>query len=87
MRIHLDRSKCTRWQGACEACFASHLVHGDFETADCALDVRQDGRANIEFAINDRDHSFKVLTITPVNRAEALDSWLLLWRQQAGAAA
>ncbi|MGH2581714.1 MAG: hypothetical protein ACRDFQ_02305 [Anaerolineales bacterium] len=87
MKVTLDRRHCTRWQGACESCFANHLAHGDFDTADCGMNIVEDGRKTVEFSITDRDGSFKTLTITPRNQAEAIDSWLLLWQQQAGVAA
>lgn len=86
MIVNLDRRYCTRWQGACESCFATRLQHGNFDAADCGLRVVNDGHRNIEFNITDRDGSRKVLTVTPANQAEAIDSWLLLWQQQAGLA-
>lgn len=84
MRVSLDRSKCTRWQGACESCFASRLEESNFDASNCGLEVVEDGREFIEFNIHDRDGSFKTLTVTPSNRADAIDSWLLLWQQQSG---
>jgi hypothetical protein len=87
MKVTLDRRHCTRWQAACESCFAHRLEDENFECADCGLQVIEDGREAIEFNITDRDGSFKTLTVTPKNRAEAIDSWLLLWQQQSGAIA
>jgi hypothetical protein len=87
MKVTLDRRHCTRWQAACESCFSHRLEQDNFDAADCGLRVVDDGRNTIEFAITDRDGSFKTLTVTPKNRAEAIDSWLLLWQQQSGATA
>lgn len=84
MIVNLDRRHCTRWQGACESCFANRLEQRNFDAADCGLRVVEDGRDTIEFNITDRDGSHKVMTVTAANRAEAIDSWLLLWQQQAG---
>lgn len=85
MIVTLDRRHCARWQGACESCFATRLEQSNFDAADCGLRVNEDGRKEIEFDITDRDGSHKVLTVTPKNRAEAIDSWLTLWQQQSGA--
>jgi hypothetical protein len=87
MKVTLDRRHCTRWQAACESCFSHRLEQENFDAADCGLRVVEDGRKTIEFAITDRDGSFKTLTVTPNNRADAIDSWLLLWQQQSGATA
>lgn len=86
MIVTLDRRHCTRWQGACESCFAARLQQENFDAANCGLRVVEDGRQAVEFNITDRDGSRKVLTVTPANRAEAIDSWLLLWQKQAGTA-
>jgi hypothetical protein len=48
------------------------------------MNVVEDGRKAIEFSITDRDGSFKTLPVTPRNKADGIDSWLLLWQQQAG---
>jgi hypothetical protein len=85
MKVTLDRNHCTRWQAACESCFATRLEQGNFDAADCGLHVVEDGRKDIEFDITDRDGSRKVLSVNAANRADAIDSWLLLWQQQAGA--
>jgi hypothetical protein len=87
MIVTLDRRHCTRWQAACESCFATRLEQENFDAANCGLQVVDDGRKEIEFHITDRDDSYKVLTVTPRNRADAIDSWLLLWQQQSGAVA
>ncbi|MEX2143824.1 MAG: hypothetical protein WD740_04460 [Anaerolineales bacterium] len=84
MKVTLDRTHCTRWQAACESCFAMRLEQSNFDAADCGLQVVEDGRATIDFEITDRDGSNKKLSVTPANRADAIDSWLLLWQQQAG---
>jgi hypothetical protein len=60
------------------------LVQNNFDVADCCLRVAQDDRQSIEFDITDRDGSRKMINVTPSNRADAMDSWLLLWQQQAG---
>jgi hypothetical protein len=84
MIVTLDRRQCPRWQAACESCFATRLIQNNFDVADCCLRVTQDSRPAMEFDITDRDGSHKVLNITADNRADAMDSWLLLWQQQAG---
>lgn len=86
MKVTLDRNHCTRWQAACESCFATRLEQGNFDAANCGLLVVEDGREAIEFDITDRDGSRKVLSVNAANRADAIDSWLLLWQQQAGMA-
>ncbi len=86
MIVTLDRRICPRWQASCESCFATRLLQDNFDAADCCLRVAQDARPAIEFNITDRDGSHKVLSVTPANRADAMDSWLLLWQQQAGVA-
>lgn len=86
MKVTLDRRFCTRWQAACESCFAARLEQSNFDASNCGLSVVDDGRETIEFSITDRDGSLKTLTVTPKNRADAIDSWLLLWQQQAGVA-
>lgn len=84
MKVTLDRNHCNRWQGSCEACFATRLEQDNFDAADCGMQVVEDGREAIEFSITDRDGSHKTLTVTPRNRAEAVDSWLNLWKEQSG---
>ncbi len=86
MKVTLDRRHCSRWQGSCESCFATRLEQNNFDAADCGLQVLDDGRKTIDFAITDRDGSHKTLSVTPENRAEAVNSWLHLWQQQSGAA-
>ena len=85
MIVTLDRRLCPRWQAACESCFTTRLTQNNFDVADCCLRVTQDNRSSMEFDITDRDDVRKVLTVTDRNRAAAMDSWLLLWQQQAGA--
>lgn len=87
MKVTLDRRCCTRWQAACESCFATRLQQENFDASNCGLEMLDDGRSEYEFHITDRDGSQKTLTITPQNMADAIDSWLLLWQQQSGAAA
>ena len=84
MKVTLDRRHCTRWQAACESCFATRLEQSNFDAADCGLNVADDGREIIEFSITDRDGSLKTLNVAPRDRADAIDSWLLLWQRQAG---
>lgn len=84
MKVTLDRRLCTRWQASCESCFSTRLIQNNFDAADCGLHVEEDGRQPIEFRITDRDGSQKTLVVNSGNRAEAMDSWLLLWQQQAG---
>lgn len=82
MQIYLDRTKCVRWQAACESCFSSRLTLKEFEIADCAMAVVSDGSEDITFQIKDRDGSIKTLVITPEEEADASDSWLLLWEKK-----
>ena len=82
MQVYLDRTKCVRWQAACESCFSSRLTLKEFEIADCAMAVVSDGSENITFQIKDRDGTRKTLVITPEEEAEASDSWLLLWEKK-----
>lgn len=84
MFITLDRRFCTRCQASCESCFTTRLLQENFDAADCCLDTTQGSSATLDFSITDRDGSHKELSVTPANRAEAMDSWLLLWQQQAG---
>jgi hypothetical protein len=87
MRITLDRNYCQRWQASCESCFASRLTQNNFDVADCCLAAVPDGREALEFRIHDRDGQLRTLTVNDQNWADAYDSWLLLWRAQAGLAA
>ena len=73
MKVTLDRRHCSRWQGSCESCFATRLEQNNFDAADCGLQVLDDGRKTIDFAITDRDGSHKTLSVTPENRAEAVE--------------
>ena len=84
MHVYLDRTKCIRWQAACESCFSSRLTLKEFDIADCAMAVINDGSENITFQIKDRDGTTKTLVITPEEEAEAWDSWLLLWENKQG---
>jgi len=60
------------------------MSQGNFDAADCGLGVVEDGLKTMEFAITDRDGSLKTLIVNQNNRGQAYDSWLLLYRQQAG---
>lgn len=82
MIVTLDRRLCPRWQAACESCFSTRLTQNNFDVADCCVRVTQDNRSPMEFDITDRDGQPKRLTVNAANRAEAMDSWLLLWQQQ-----
>ena len=85
MKVTLDRTKCTRWQAACESCFASRLEQENFDASNCGLEMLEDGHPEYLFDITDRDGSHKTLKVSPQNMADAIDSWLLLWQKQSDA--
>jgi hypothetical protein len=84
MNIVLDRRLCNRSQIECETCFASHLAKGNFNRAECVLEIIDTGRTEFVYKIYDRDKSIKNLTVTGETFGKALDSWQKLWEEQAG---
>lgn len=84
MHVLLDRNLCKRTASGCEVCFATHVACGDFDSADCIVNVVDTQRPEIVFRIQDRDQSVKTLVVKEENMNEALASWLWLWERQAG---
>lgn len=83
MRIVLDRRTCDCWDAACEAHFGWHFLREEVTPVDCTVEMVDDGKSEITFFIKDRDGNDKTLVVNDENRAEAIDSWLLVLEKQA----
>lgn len=85
MKIYMDRTSCTCWQGACESSFGARLLKArmrdwDFEPGGCIVESIEDGNPEATVLIKDWDGE-KVLVLNERNWADAFDSWLLLWEK------
>jgi hypothetical protein len=49
---------------------------------DCTVEMVDDGRDEVTFLILDKDGTDKELVVDEQNRAEAYDSWRLVWEKQ-----
>lgn len=88
MKIYMDRTKCTCWQGSCEAGFGwrlEHLLKGEALPGGCMYEFADDGKKWLTFLIHDHDED-KVLRVDDKNWADAYDSWQLLWQREEGPA-
>ena len=83
MKVYLDRSACNVWEAACESDLSWHIEHKTFCPA-CMVETIEDEHNDDEvtLVIKDRDGSEKILVLTDENRADAMDSWMLLWEKQ-----
>ena len=87
MRIVLDRRSCQCYDQACETHFGWHFLRDELSPVDCTVEMVDDGRVELTFLILDKDGTDKELVVDEQNRAEAYDSWRLVWeKQQAGKA-
>lgn len=84
MKVYMDRTECSCWQGACEQSFGwrlEHLLAGEALLGGCMYEFVEDGKKPITFLIHDFDGD-KVLKVDNRNWADAYDSWLLLWQRE-----
>lgn len=82
MRIVLDRRSCQCYDQACETHFGWHFLRDDVTPVDCTVKMVDDGQDEVTFLILDKDGTDKELVVDEQNRAEAYDSWRLVWEQQ-----
>ena len=82
MRIVLNRRSCQCYDQACETHFGWHFLREDISPVDCTVEMVDDGRDELTFLILDKDGTDKELVVDEQNRAEAYDSWRLVWEQQ-----
>jgi len=82
MRIVLDRRSCQCYDQACETHFGWHFLRDEVTPVDCTVEIVDDGRVELTFLILDKDGTDKELVVDEQNRAEAYDSWRLVWEQQ-----
>lgn len=82
MRIVLDRRSCQCYDQACETHFGWHFLRDDVTPVDCTVEMVDDGQDEVTFLILDKDGTDKELVVDEQNRAEAYDSWRLVWEQQ-----
>lgn len=82
MRIVLDRRSCQCYDQACETHFGWHFLRDDVTPVDCTIEMVDDGQDEVTFLILDKDGTDKELVVDEQNRAEAYDSWRLVWEQQ-----